>query len=467
MYCCGVPPSRVDGQISDRGTKLASSTSWKQTSVDAAIEAMRLQPRDGMTIKRSDNDEGILFHHRRQLDDGEILFLVNTSIDSPSTGTIRSRAKSVEKWNLENGKVSSYLSTASSDGVIFNYSLPPCGSLLVFLSRESKTPSKANNKEFQEITPNGPPTTRRLEPNVLTLDYVDVTAGGETSQDIYFFQAAQFAFKKNGLEGNPWETAVQFRDELITKKFLPESGLKAAYRFTIEQQIPNPLHLVVERPDLYSVTCNGKAVAAEPGDWWLDKSFGKIDISKAAKVGENVVTIQASPLSIYHELESAYVLGDFSLQAKDSGFTIVPPQPLQMSQASWNEQGHPFYSSGVAYTETFDVPKPSGEYIVALSNWYGSVAKVIVNGQVAGYIGYRPWECEVSNWIKPGENQIEVVIIGTLRNTLGPHHFGPLSGEVRPYMFQKAPKNGPPAGKDYSVLDYGLFEPFTLKCSVE
>lgn len=30
-------------------------------------------------------------------------------------------------------------------------------------------------------------------------------------------------------------------------------------------------------------------------------------------------------------------------------------------------------------------------------------------------------------------------------------------------MFQHGPKNGPPPGKQYSTVGYGLFEPFALK----
>ena len=123
----------------------------------------------------------------------------------------------------------------------------------------------------------------------------------------------------------------------------------------------------------------------------------------------------------------------------------------------------PFYSVGVAYNESFNVPEPNGRYVVSLSKWFGSVAKIVVNGKVAGYIGYQPWECDVTEWIKPGENDVEVIVIGTLRNALGPHHAGPITGKAWPPMFQQAPISGPPAGKEYSVLSYGLFESIALK----
>ncbi len=73
-----------------------------------------------------------------------------------------------------------------------------------------------------------------LEGNVLTLDFVDVTAGGETKKGAYFYKANQFAFAKNGMPRNPWDSSVQFKDELITKTFRADSGFEATYRFTIE-----------------------------------------------------------------------------------------------------------------------------------------------------------------------------------------------------------------------------------------
>ena len=116
-------------------------------------------------------------------------------------------------------------------------------------------------------------------------------------------------------------------DEEDLKSFL--SKRLARYK------LPRSIVLLDKLPltsNFANLIVSSRSVAGKPGDWWLDKSFGRVDISAAARVGENAVTIQASPFSIYHELESAYVLGDFSLQPRDSGFVIVPPQPLQMGQ---------------------------------------------------------------------------------------------------------------------------------------
>jgi hypothetical protein len=98
-----------------------------------------------------------------------------------------------------------------------------------------------------------------------------------------------------------------------------------------------------------------------------------------------------------------------------------------------------------------------------LPDWRGSVAKVLVNGKVAGYIDAPPWELEVTRWLKPRANQVEVIVIGTLKNTLGPHHGQPALGAAWPSAFQVGPNPGPPAGTNYSTVAYGLFAPFVLK----
>ena len=131
------------------------------------------------------------------------------------------------------------------------------------------------------------------EPNVLTLDYLDVTAGGETKKNVYCYQACQFAFQKNGMPQNPWDSAVQFRDELITKKFPPESGCEATYRFTIEGEVPKPLGSSSSGPTCTRSPATASRSAPRRTQWWLDKSFGRIDITAAAKTGENAVTIKA------------------------------------------------------------------------------------------------------------------------------------------------------------------------------
>ena len=648
VLCCGEPPVRVDGSPSNRVKEVASSATWKQIEASDLPRRLLERTKDGFAIERADGDTGILFHHRRVLDDGEFLLLVNTSIDAPSAGTVRSSMKGVRRWNLETGKIESYPFDRVKGGISAGFELPPSGSLLLFLSKRSVKQPKTRAREARLCPAQSEAVeVRRLAPNVLTLDYVDVTAGGQTLKDVYFYRANRFAFQKNGMDRNPWDSAVQLRDNLITRTFPPDSGFTATYKFTIEEAVPQNLAIVIERPDLYTIACNGRPVKAKEGDWWLDKAFGKIDIAKVARVGDNTVTIKAQPFTIYHELEPAYVLGDFRLKPAAKGFVIVPDEPLEIlagaadsvhgvnpdgtmwlshgigydagvadrtpfvefdlgkpvdltaikiwnynegyvrdltsrgvrdlrvlgsttgkpdsftielgdfrlargsgnapaetidarargvrfvrfeilsnyggakypargepadngfvglaevrflaetgkpikgvkihrvsselgsmqrtaghlidgsglagARPGWKQQGHPFYADGVSYRRRFDVGKPRGSYAVHLPDWYGSVARVEVNGKTAGHIVAPPWQCDVTDHIKRGANVIDVVVIGTLKNTLGPHHGGAGLGSAWPGMFQQGPETGPPPGRNYHTVEYGLFEPFVLK----
>src|SRR5690606_37991082 len=148
------------------------------------------------------------------------------------------------------------------------------------------------------------------------------------------------------------------------KTFPADSGFEASYKFMIAAQVPEELSIVIERPDLYTITCNGEPVSAAKGHWWLDRAFGRINLSKAARQGENVVTLKASPFTVYHELEPAYLLGDFTLRSGEKGFVILPSEPLKLGR--WDDQGRPFDAAGVSYTHKFNVPAPVGRYRVHL-----------------------------------------------------------------------------------------------------
>ncbi len=182
-----------------------------------------------------------------------------------------------------------------------------------------------------------------------------------------------------------------------------------------------------------------------------------------ARAGENVLTIKAAPFTMFHELEPAYLVGDFALKPAGHGFLVVPDHALKLGM-DWNAQGYPFYAGGVAYRQRFNIDRAAGRYSVALRGWRGSVAKVSIRGHAAGYIDAPPWECNVSRWIQRGQNEIEVTVIGTLKNTLGPHHGNPPLGAAWPGSFQRGPNPGPPPGDQYSTVGYGLSEPFVLKC---
>ena len=460
VLSCSEPPERVNGSVAPKAADLAQKAGWKKIEAQDLVNLVSAS-QDGFRIERKGGDQGILYHHRRILEDGQILFLVNSSMEHSTAGTVSASGAGLEEWDLQAGKTKEASFTPGRETIRFSFELPPSGSLLFFISREKRKPAVARPFISVQMPASGPMTARRVGPNVLILDYVDVQVAGEKRTSSYFYPAGQFLFQKNGFDRNPWDSAVQFRDELISRKIPANNGFEARYRFKIEGgKVPSDLTVVVERPDLYTITCNGQTVSPAKGAWWLDRAFGKISIASAARSGENEIVLRASQFSIYHELEAAYLLGSFHLKPAEQSFVIVPD--TDVLPGPWNEQGMPFYSQGVAYSSVFKARKGAAGYEVRLPSWYGSVAKVRVNGREAGYVSAPPWSLDVSELIKPGSNRVEVIVIGTLKNTLGPHHGKPALGTAWPAMFTKGPQPGPPPGQEYSTVGYGLFQPFEL-----
>ncbi|MBN2294735.1 MAG: hypothetical protein JXM70_20065 [Pirellulales bacterium] len=493
VLCCSDVLNLVDGKLSkNKIQKLTASPNWRQASPDEAIQAaVDRTASSGLVIKRAKDDAGQLYHQRRRLDDGELVFMVNTSTKHPTAATMTADARSVQAWDAFSGTVHAYPATSDGKTLTAQIEIPPCGSLLLALSNKEK-PGKtttvagpmvpmpgsgfANSKQLSTV---GPLTAKRLGPNVLTFDFVDVTAGGETKKGMAVVDAQDWVFKKHGYEKNPWRHAVQWRDEQMKHKYSPDSGFTATYHFTIEdKKVPTPIEIVIERADLYEITCNGKPVTPTPKRWWLDRSFGVVDLSKTAHIGPNEVTIAMKPMTPYGEVANTYLIGDFALEPAEKVFVVKAPGSIAVPTArsdakeaktrlSWKAQGLPFYAEGIAYEQTFDVPADGKSdskkrFFVELPSWRGSLARISVNGKPAGHIIIDPWRCDVTSLIQPGKNLVRVEIVGTLANTLGPHHNKKFSHWCGPFNFGGCP-NGPPAGKEYNLYDYGLWKPLQLK----
>ncbi len=462
-------PVCVDGSESNAfAREIAGEVSnWKRVSTSEAMREIRLQVPPTVTIAKEDGAEGKLFHNLRVLDDGYLLFLVNTSLDGPAKGSCRLRGQSVELWDLSEGSMTMYPYYEYEGRVTFDYDLPPAGSALFCVSPEKPDrfpPPDHEEIVIDELEPVGPLAVNRDRPNVLTLDFCDISVGGEQRESTYFHKAQQLVFQKHGFQQNLWERSVQFKDNIISREeFGPDTGFEANFHFFLRGfGDDNPdMSIVVEQPDLYTISVNGEPVEWDGERWWLDRCFGVLDIEDAVTNGENILTLKASPFSIFHELESVYLLGDFALEPVERGFVVVPARDLDLGP--WKGQGMPLYGDCVSYTQTFDVSGDSDSVYVCLGDWDGSVAEVTVNGESAGVIACQPWELDISDSVEPGRSTVTVRVYGTLKNTLGPHHGNPQLGTAWPGQFQVGPESGPPPGESYHVVGYGLFEPFQLE----
>jgi len=98
------------------------------------------------------------------------------------------------------------------------------------------------------------------------------------------------------------------------------------------------------------------------------------------------------------------------------------PDPIELDCApgliaagDWSaNEGLLSYSGGACYRKTVTLPRAK-EVTLHLGNLVAS-AEIRVNGHRAGIKVSPPWTIEITPWVKPGENRIEVLVCNTLAN---------------------------------------------------
>jgi len=468
------PPLLVDG-CPDTALDVASVSftgRWIQTDLEHGFDVLAKMGLQDLVFTDKGRNPGMLFHQFRRLRDADLVFLCNTSLAEQAAGRFVGPGGFAERWDSFTGQISPYPSQASGRGQTVAFDLPPGGSLLLCL-RTGKPGTTTAPREFvlrNELTASTGLTVKAVSPNVLTLDYCDLILGGKEEKGIYFYDAQTKVFNRHGFARNPWDSSVQYKSEILDKNtFGPGTGFEAVFWFDVAEGVPlGTLQAVVEQPALYTVSINGRAITPLAGRWWLDRAFGVFDIGAAVHPGRNSLSVKSSPFTVFSELEPVYILGDFGLASRDKGFGLVPP--VEMKLGSWKAQGRPFYAEGVRYEKTFAVPALDAKMerlVLRLGDWRGVVAEAFVDGQSAGLVAFPPYELDLSERLTAGEHKVAVVVCGSLKNTLGPHHNNPTPGMAWPAMFQKGAASGYPPGSAYDVRDYGLFGDFSLQRLVQ
>lgn len=461
------PPRLVDGAASNAVAELAAkyTVRWKQLS---APEQLISAGAASLGVEKAAS--GKLFHLRRHVDGGEILFLVNSSLEENARGAFSAAGRYVQKLDAFTGTFAPYPSErptgkSAAAGVRIGFDIPPAGSLLLYVSQKGVPASVAvppQGRLETPVAPAGALAVHALSPNILKIDYLDLKLAGKEEHGVYFFKAQEEIFQHYGFEGNPWLSTVQWKTGILDKDHFPEdSGFEASFHFKVAPGVSlSGMQAVVERPWLWKVLVNGVEVKSPEGAAWIDPDFGLYSIASAAHVGENVLTLIAQPFTVHHELEPVYILGEFGVKPEASGWSVVPAAKLTTGE--WKAQGLPFFSDKVAYTRHYTL-KAGQAATVRLGKWLGSTAEIRVNGKSAAVMVSRPWEADIASLVKDGDNEIEVVVYGSLKNVFGPHLGKINRGLVTPWSHRYPPTPlAQPAGASYDLDGYGLMEDFSV-----
>jgi hypothetical protein len=412
---------------------------------------------------------GMLYHQRRVLNDGQLILVVNSHPTKKATAEIKVGGKYVTMLDLVTGKVFGYPAKTENGKVSFQIDLDPVGSALFTVTDQKPAEPEYSAVSGVEtvIISTGAVNVKRESDNILMVNYLDLKTAKSNNKDIYFMNALIALFNENGVEmGNPWQHKIQYKKNYLAldSLFKTNSGFEASYHFYINPNLNvesmKTIRAVVERPELWAVSINGQAVEKTSGAYWIDKSFPEFAVGQFLHPGINTLTLKAPRMHVLAELMPVYLLGDFLVKPGKQGFEIA--EGNISAPGSWREAGLPFYSQKVAYSQNFNVTKAAGaSFKVKMPHWNGSVASVFVNGQPAGLIAWQPNELDVTSSLKDGINEITVKVTGSLKNTFGFFYQKNDGWIFGPWSWNSAPSKIP-AASEYFLMDYGLFDPFKL-----
>jgi len=458
VLALSAPATLVDGRPNEAFTQLVHryAIQWHQVASLEMLEkeiAVRLKPRLQSNVPLAN-----VGFAERWLENGDrILFFANTGLKAVHA-MIDVDGRAIERWDTVTGRNETLLSNSSGNGRLsFSLNLESAGSELMVIKNNAGPPARLI------------PATTRYVPavlkswqnasdstNVLVLDYCDLKIQDHVKPDINTWAANWNIWQSHGFERPAWDNAVQFKTRIYDRnRFSAESGFDATYHFTAnDPKVLATLQLAMETPELYKISVNGNVLPFDEGSVWLDAHIRSVPIGRWAKVGDNILTVSAHPFDVRMELENIYLRGEFAVIPADKGFRLEPAKPLQFG--SWRQQGYPFLAGSCSYTTEVITPPGTTQLKVELGEWAGSVVEILLDGKQAAILGWPPYGAEFP--AQPGKHQLGIRVVSTPRNLFGPFH-NPAKPRMRawPSMWAESPARQP-AGAEYDLLDYGLFE---------
>ena len=316
---------------------------------------------------RLHGDRQGLCRQRRQLDDGQLIYLFN-SADAPVSGDLNCEGQALYNLDCLKGRIRRTAFSRTKDGIQIAFDLKS-GENLLFFAAVQDSFGVSQREEFSPVHEIIPP---KSDPRVMPVYYNSWNLMQvEPSDPFNLVKPGQFSFE--------WPRHTD----------------------------PASLMVVAD--------CRGKELMVNnvpvdpiPDAWLLDRAFSVYSIGDAVHSGNNHIQI----LSCGRSNGLIGIFGDFLLRRSGKEFKIQPPRPLPLH--GWKAE-MPFYSDAVSTIQTYDIHRESGKYLIRLGKWSGIAAEVLVNESPAGLV-ISDEETDVTGHLRDGWNDISVVVYGSLNH---------------------------------------------------
>jgi hypothetical protein len=408
-------------------------------------------------------------------------YFVNSDNQNTFEATLRIPAAAVWAFDPMDGSIRNISQRVEEGAVVVEHTFVPMGSLALFAADDLKAlEAEGDMTDLSDFTPLeaerfvGDWKITSVEPNALTLDYCDFWFDGElqaTREHVSVIQARACRLER------PVHIAMKF-DIQVAEDFTPEGEM----------------YLVMEMPHLYQIKLNGRDVPNTDAGYYRDRSFRKIDIRGYLKPGLNelyletdfsqdpevyeqlkkalVFEAEKNKLTYNQEIEAVYLVGDFGVctpgtftklprdAQRYSGDFIISKPRAEVDIKNLTTQGFPFYSGRIRLAKSITLdPGEVQKRSFKLKKRLATIVGLWVNGKKAAQWFWGPYEANLEGLLQPGENIVEIELIGNLRNLLGPHHLeqGESYAVAPPSFFKEANVWGhQPWNDDYCFVDFGV-----------
>jgi alpha-L-rhamnosidase len=423
-------PTWVDGRPSGRIEKIVNGS--RVLRVDSGRFELKktldsLLPQDVLVIDMDTNVDAydVICQHRI-VESKHILFLTNTKREARVSLRICIPQKGKwEHWDCETGEASNLPSIETDTGSQVELTLAPAGSIVLAVDTKEEafsqntSPVKPQEKTC-EIS--SPWEFQRLAPNSIVLDKCAYSIDNEPFSEEMFTVEAQAQWRKRfnlmpmptmNIDTQPWKRLQNPQN--IEKK----CRLTLQYTFEVANLPSTETYLALEDREEFDFLLNGEHITRPTNGWFLDKSFGKVEITDRLQTGKNTITL-STDLTDMKVIEDIYVIGDFAI---DPQTLEITSEPERLRTGDWCEQGYPFYTDGMLYKTTINIDENfKGRVFLELEKYEGTVAAVWVNDEKAGILGWRPYRSDITRFLQAGSNDLGIEVIGSARNLLGPRH---------------------------------------------
>lgn len=508
IYAMAPYPVRIDGREDDGAEALLIKllTHPHFIKVGDTEELLdRLQPYRSLQV--TDTEGHIctdILCQLRKSEKGYVLFLINNSRNRRIEGTVTTNAAGIP-WRMdpETGDVTAWGDYVYRDQILrIHFDLEPVASGLFLLLPERR----------RKLS--GPYAITLDSPNVLTLDMCSYRLEGpkegstvrNTGAAAGTFDAAKPERKSYSASGNDtkvnaayesiperdnetaggettdsemcyseqmevWQAQSRIRETLGMRKVddseLPQryrwiyqphaqDGRGLSLRFVFDSRLPlTGTRLVIENRDMFEIRLNEELVTAAADGYFLDRSFASVPLP-ALYAGRNVIELTCAYRNDM-ELENIYLIGAFGVDPDRQ----LTKQPVHLRPGDWTRQGLLHYCGSVTYHARISLSRPDLRLRLALGTIRAAAVKLAANGHTR----MIPWETgkpiDLTSDLHIGENTIDITLIGSPRNMLGPLHLKEYKAKTTDGDFCPKKEN---YSKDYLILPYGLIqEPMILE----